>query len=432
MRLQKFFEKLLLDVLAAGMVLGSFVHANAAGADFPDVNRSAWYYEAVSALTGTGVVSGYMDGTFRPHSEATTGEAVKLVMSAGGYSVPVKTDDHWASGYLQYAVQNEFVDRSEKGPDVPITRADTAKLMVKALGLAQSGGTSPFSDTSDPYVTALYRAGIAAGSYENGKRVYHPDAPITRAELCAMLYRLNAKDKLQYGSYLLDVHENLPRNTYQADHFKNQSGFMQYEGMETTIGIDVSYYQGNIDWAKVKAAGIDFAILRLGYRGYVAGTLAMDSKFYDYLAGAEAAGIDVGIYFFSQAITVEEAQEEAEFVLSKLGNHAVKYPIVFDWEIIGIKPARTDGLSTSTLTACAKAFCDTIADAGYTPAIYFTKYLGYVSYDLSQLSDYDFWFAEYTKAPSFYYDFDMWQYTDTATLPGISGKVDLDICFKQY
>ena len=93
---------------------------------------------------------------------------------------------------------------------------------------------------------------------------------------------------------------------------------------------------------------------------------------------------------------------------------------------------RADNLDADTRTAVCEAFCRTIANAGYTPGIYFTKYLGYVSYDLSQLSDYDFWFAEYSKAPSFYYNFDMWQYSDTASIPGIKGRVDMDICFKQY
>lgn len=432
MRLQKFIAKVLLDVLVAGMVLGSFTHAGAAGGGFSDVNSKAWYYESVSTLTGAGIVSGYTDGTFRPQNRATTGEAIKLVLMAGEYRTPAKTTPHWASGYLSYARDHSFVDSSLTNPDELITRAETAMLMVKALGLTQSNEASPFADTDDPYVIALYSAGIASGLYENGKRVFHPDDSISRAELCSLLYRTYTRDKLNYGSYWLDIHENLPLNTYRADWFEKQSGFMQYTGRETTTGIDVSYYQGDIDWAQVKNAGIDFAILRLGYRGYEAGTLAMDSRFYEYLAGAEAAGIDIGIYFFSQAVTEQEAREEAEFVLSKLGNHAVKYPIIFDWEIIGIKPARTDGLSAKTLTDCAKAFCGTIADAGYTPGIYFTKYLGYVNYDLSQLSDYDFWFAEYSNAPSFYYDFDMWQYSDTAEVPGIRGKVDLDICFKNY
>ena len=105
---------------------------------------------------------------------------------------------------------------------------------------------------------------------------------------------------------------------------------------------------------------------------------------------------------------------------------------MFDWEIIGVEPARTDDLDKQTLTECAQVFCDTIADAGYTPAIYYTKYLGYVCYDMSQLSDYDIWFAEYKDTPSFYYSFDMWQYTDNGKLPGISVPVDINICFKDY
>jgi GH25 family lysozyme M1 (1,4-beta-N-acetylmuramidase) len=353
-------------------------------------------------------------------------------MAAGGYSVPAQTGTHWASGYLSFAGERDFVDRNITSPDLPITRAATAKLMVNALGLGLSDKASPFADTNDPYVTALYAAGIAAGSYEQGRLVFRPDAPITRAEVCSLLFRNYTKDKLHYGSYYLDYHENLPVNTYRADAFTMCDGLMRYSDGEATIGIDVSYYQGDIDWQQVKNAGIDFAILRLGYRGYSAGTLVEDERFREYIAGASAVGIDVGIYFFSQAINEQEAKEEANFVLSRLGDYTVKYPVVFDWEIIGNKPARTDGLSTKTLTACAKTFCDTIADAGYIPGIYFTKYLGYVSYDLSQLSEYEFWFAEYSKAPSFYYDFDMWQYSDTASIPGIKGRVDMDICFKQY
>ncbi len=431
MRLQKLISNILLDCIVVGMILTSFTHVNAASG-FTDVSQSAWYYPSVSALTSTGIVSGYTDGTFRPHREATAGEAIKLVLCTGGYSVPPKTDTHWASGYLNFAAERSFVDRGITDPDQNITRGAAAKLMVSALGISQSDASSPFADTSDPYAAALYQAGIAVGNWENGKRVFRPDAPISRAELCSLLFRVHTKDKLHYGSYYLEYHENLPVNTYRAEGFKNQSGFMTYADLETTIGIDVSYYQGNIDWQQVKDSGIDFAILRLGYRGYSAGNLAEDVRFQEYIDGASAAGIDIGIYFFSQAITVQEAKEEAEFVLSKLGNYAVTYPVFFDWEIIGIKPARTDGLSTQALTACAKTFCDTIADAGYTPGIYFTKYLGYISYDLSQLADYEFWFAEYSKTPGFYYDFDMWQYSDTSKIPGISGRVDMNICFKQY
>lgn len=431
MRFQRLIANILLDILVVGMMLTSFSHANAAGS-FTDVNKGTWYYEPVSTLTGAGIISGYTDGTFRPNNMATTGEAIKLVLCAGGYSVPTQTGNHWASGYLSYAGERDFVDKNINSPDEPITRAATAKLMVNALGLGLSNRESPFVDTNDPYVVSLYNAGIAAGSYEQGRLVFRPEDQISRAEMCSLLFRIYTKDKLHYGSYYLDYHENLPVNTYRADLFEKQGSFMRYQGMETAIGIDVSYYQGDIDWQQVKNAGIDFAILRLGYRGYSAGTLVEDTKFQEYISGATEAGIDIGIYFFSQAINEREAREEAEFVLARLGDYTIKYPIVFDWEIIGNKPARTDGLSTATVTACAKTFCDIIANAGYTPGIYFTKYLGYVSYDLSQLSDYEFWFAEYSKAPTFYYDFDMWQYSDTSKIPGIDGRVDMNICFKQY
>ena len=431
MRFQKFVAGILLDILVISLLLSGACHANAAGG-FTDVDRKAWYYPSVSTLTGAGIVSGYTDGTFRPYHDTTAGEAIKLVLSAGGYSVPAKTGEHWASGYLSFAAERAFVSQNITDPDTPITRGETAKLMVTALKLSLSGNAGPFADTDDPNVTALYEAGLAEGSWEQGRRVFRPDVPISRAELCSLLFRLYTKDKLHYGSYYLDYHENLPVNTYRADGFENSSGFMRYDDVETAIGIDVSYYQGNIDWRQVKDAGIDFAILRLGYRGYSAGTLALDERFREYLTGAAQAGVDVGIYFFSQAINVQEAREEAEFVLSQLQGSTVKYPIFFDWEIIGNKAARTDDVSTETLTACARAFCDRVADAGYTPGIYFTKYLGYVRYDLSQLADCEFWFAEYAKAPTFYYDFSVWQYSDSGNIPGIEGRVDMDICFKSY
>ena len=228
MRFQKLIANILLDVLVVGMVLGSFSHASAAG-KFSDISQSAWYYEPVSTLTGAGVISGYTDGTFRPGNYTTTGEAIKLVMSAGGYNVPMQTGTHWASGYLSYAGEQNFVDQSITNPDLPITRAATAKLMVSALKLGQSNMVSPFSDTSDPYVVSLYAAGIAAGSYEQGQLVFRPDAPITRAEVCSLLFRIYTKDKLHYGSYYLDYHENLPVNTYRADAFTMRDGFMRSE-----------------------------------------------------------------------------------------------------------------------------------------------------------------------------------------------------------
>ena len=142
------------------------------------------------------------------------------------------------------------------------------------------------------------------------------------------------------------------------------------------------------------------------------------------------AGLEVGVYFFSQAITVKEAEEEARFVLDKIRGYALTGPVVFDWEALGKSEARTYGLDTDTLCRCALAFCELVEEAGYTPMIYLTSYAGYVKYDLSRVMDYPFWFAEYDKAaPTFYYHFQMWQYTSKGSVDGIQGNVDMNLWF---
>lgn len=432
MQLQKTISKVLLNTLAVGMALSSLTHAQSAFT-YSDVKQNAWYYSAVSKLTNYGVLSGYTDGTFRPQSDVTMGEALKLILVAAGHGEQQKTGSHWASGYLSKARQLGILNNQHAGDlDAPITRGEVAKLLVEALGIGTTSETGPFSDTTDPYVNTLYLAGFVSGSVEQGSRVYRPNDTMSRAELCSMIGRMYHEEQFQFGSYWVDVAPNLPKNTYDPAAFRKSSGIMTYDGLNTAAGIDVSYYQEDIDWVKVKQAGIDYVMIRLGYRGYESGKLVLDSRFKEYIKGASEAGLDIGIYFFSQAITTQEAREEAEFVLENLGKYDITYPVVFDWEVIGVKPARTDELDKQTLTDCAKVFCDIVAEAGYIPAIYYTKYLGYVCYDMSQLSAYDIWFAEYKDTPSFYYSFDMWQYTDSGNIPGISVPVDVNICFKNY
>ena len=191
----------------------------------------------------------------------------------------------------------------------------------------------------------------------------------------------------------------------------------------------MSKYQGTIDWAKVRASGVQFAILRLGYRGYKqTGGLALDSTFAANLQGAQAAGIQVGVYFFSQAITPQEAVEEADFCINALQPYRITYPVVYDWEpydeSVG---ARTNGLDDATLTACSKAFLDRVKAAGYTPMLYSNPTYFYRHLDMSQLTGYQLWLANYVSMTSFYYQYDMWQYSCTGSVPGIQGAVDLNI-----
>lgn len=229
-----------------------------------------------------------------------------------------------------------------------------------------------------------------------------------------------------------DPYETLPLNTYDPDRFTTENGLKRYESQDITgiPGIDVSSYQQEIDWQQVRDAGVEFAVIRLGYRGYSTGKLDLDDRFLENMEGAIDAGIGVGVYFFSQALTEEEAVEEAEFVLNWVRGYELSYPIVFDWEEVDAK-ARTDEMNMLLLTSCALAFCERIEQAGYTAAVYFNQAYGYQQLNLPSLKDHVFWLAAYEEAPTFHYDFQMWQYTNQGTVPGIGGPVDLNIYFQK-
>ena len=199
------------------------------------------------------------------------------------------------------------------------------------------------------------------------------------------------------------------------------------EGYTCLTGIDVSEHQYDIDWQKVAADGIDFAIIRTGYRGYTSGGLYEDKYFRQNMEGALNAGLQVGVYFFSQATSRREAHEEAAYVLEQIKDYSVTLPVVFDMEILA-EDYRTYNMSRRTLYGVTRAFCEDVKAAGYEPMIYMTQYLGYQKYTLRELSDYGFWFAEYyVDYPSFVYDIDMWQYSDTGSVAGVSGNVDMDV-----
>ena len=222
-------------------------------------------------------------------------------------------------------------------------------------------------------------------------------------------------------------------NSMTAEDFSDQSGYPTYTGSDYQVlrGVDVSEHQHEIDWAQVAASGVDYAYVRLGYRGYTEGGLFEDPYFRANVEGALANGLQVSVYFFSQAISVQEAIEEAEFVLERIKDYNITLPVVYDWEKInGETAARTDSLDFSILSDCAVAFCDTMKNAGYEPAIYFNRHLGYYGYDLSRMTDYDFWFAlPESPFPNFYYAVDMWQYSFTEQVPGIAEPTDMNLMF---
>lgn len=231
---------------------------------------------------------------------------------------------------------------------------------------------------------------------------------------------------------------DIPFSTYDVKKFTEQNGIVSYDSPDAKMGVDVSEHQGSVNWDAVKGAGMEFAFLRLGYRGLTQGLLNVDETFEQNFSGASGAGLDVGVYFFSQAVTTAEAEAEADFVVETLQGRSLVYPVVYDWEQpvpsddLPAEDLRAYGMTGDEATACAKAFCKRIRDAGYIPCVYTNKSMAYGFFDLEDLKEYDLWYAEYQKAPSLYYKFRIWQYTETGRIPGIDGGVDVNICFDPY
>lgn len=218
------------------------------------------------------------------------------------------------------------------------------------------------------------------------------------------------------------------------DNFVREGNFITYNGDELTPvqGTDISSYSGQVDFGALKESGIDFVMVRLGGRGYgESGALYADDFALSNIKSAKSAGLKVGAYFFSQAISEEEAKEEADYASEILQGEALDFPVAFDWETIEGESARTDSVDNSTLTGFAKAFCEEIKSKGYTPMIY-AKSAVFERYNLDSLENIDFWYAEYADIPSVTKGYTMWQYSESAELDGISGGADLNLCFVEY
>lgn len=233
------------------------------------------------------------------------------------------------------------------------------------------------------------------------------------------------------GLVWVDEQKNVPVSDFTPEDFTSDGQYMRYTGTDYTAayGIDVSEHQNNIDWAQVADSGVEFVMIRSGYRGSTEGQLYIDSYFRENIEGALANGIAVGVYFFSQATTEAEAVAEADYVIAQLKEYSdrITMPVVYDWEQTGMDDARTVELPAERITACAEKFCSTIAQAGYTPGVYFNRHMGYYFFDFTNLSQYMLWFAGEGDYPDFHYRHNMWQYTFKGEIPGIDGEVDLDL-----
>lgn len=223
------------------------------------------------------------------------------------------------------------------------------------------------------------------------------------------------------------------RNPYnQRDFQYNRNNYLICTKQDSYPGIDVSAYQGDVDWEQVAGSGIRFAIVRLGYRGYgKAGKMVEDSYAKKNLAGAAEAGLGVGAYFFSQALNIQEVDEEIDFLLDILGDTHLDMPIILDWEIVN-ESARTVNMDARTLTDCLLHFCQVMEEKGYQPMVYFNWSQSRNLIYLHELEDYPFWLALYQDRMTYPYRVEMWQYTCTGKVPGIQGDVDINVFMPDF
>lgn len=244
-----------------------------------------------------------------------------------------------------------------------------------------------------------------------------------------------------YGQIWIPLLEDVTLSTHPVENMKELTNgrvvsFGEDGTLDAMTGVDISSHNEVTDWNAVKADGIDFVMLRIGYRNYGIGADKMnpDNRFREYYEGAKAAGLLVGAYFFSQAVTEEEAVAEAVYTAELLEGCPLDFPVVFDWEIIfhDAEGARTDNVPVDTLTDCVLAYCQNMESFGYQAMYYQNKRTALWKLDLPRLESIPMWIAEYGDGPTYPYDYDMWQYSSKGKVAGIEGEVDLDLSFRDF
>lgn len=302
------------------------------------------------------------------------------------------------------------------------------KFIPKLTGVVLSAAIMA---QSVPLVYAAEKS-IASSELSNDIQISKPEYATGNMEDDGLLEPVTEDDP-EYHKYLEnnDPYGIMTMSAlWGADSLTHQNRF---SGVSKVYGIDVSYYQGNIDWKKVKNSGVEFVIIRVGYRGYgSAGTLVEDPKFKTYLDGATKAGLKVGVYFYTQAITTAEAKAEAKFVLDRIKGYSLQMPVYYDIESVDYDTGRLDsaGLSKAQKTALCTAFCDTIIKSGYSAGVYANyTWLNYYIDGAGLGKKYPIWLAHYTSNTNYDQRMDMWQYSGSGTVSGISAYTDVNVWY---
>lgn len=233
----------------------------------------------------------------------------------------------------------------------------------------------------------------------------------------------------------IEINPKWKKNTYDFTNLVSKNDLLHYysDGKQVSyLGVDLSKYQKEVDFAAIQREGIDFCMIRVGARGYESGVLQEDEKYQEFMKGAAEVNMPVGLYFFSQAVTVTEAIEEADFIISRIGDYKISYPIAFDMEFIENDNSRVETLTKTEKTNIALAFLERIETAGFTGMLYGNKEWLLTRIDLSKFDKYDIWLTEEEDIPDYPYVYSMWQYTRQGEIYGIDGYVDLNISFVDY
>ncbi|MBQ9492516.1 MAG: S-layer homology domain-containing protein [Oscillibacter sp.] len=471
----------------------------AAAQTFSDVPESHWAYDNIEEAAADGAVKGYQNATFAPHAPLSLAHFTVILSRSfysEDYNNELSWIDPNAKN-IEWYTPAEWVAREHgllKGIELDMTEPLTRyQMAMEIYNLLQSKGcefsrdpvrnslasiadldTFP-NDTLRNAVACVYSKGILNG-YSDGA-FYGNNVP-NRAQAAAIYCRLkHFLEDLAIPSDYGRLPNKSPskmtiRDVYTPSQTTGKTFTFQgakipiYSGVQTLrvgagdfvwrdgrriryvgnrydawFGVDVSAYQnrarsnGTINWKAAKADGVQFAMIRVGLRGTSTGALREDPYYARNIEGALAQGIQTGAYIFAQAINIQEAIEEADFVIARLRGHKINGPVSYDWEI-NDSSYRVSNVSKEMATACAVAFCKRVAAAGYTPMFYNSRYVAYMKYDQGALAPYMMWYPQYPSTstarpyPNLYYQMDFWQFSESATVYGIGNRIDSNIWFK--
>ena len=332
-----------------------------------------------------------------------------------------------------YSGRNVFLMMSSVAKDLRVMVVDSVgRLVTGAPFTIEVQGGGEYTDEDEDGI--IYIEGLRAGEYAVSLQElegFHVPNTVTTIQVRQDIeYRV--LDNIEYLMLKEDdidpSKEDKAVNGAEEDADGSENTQMQFASGSAKLGIDVSKWNQEIDWEAVKEEGVEFAIIRCGYRGASSGALVIDPRYEENIQGAIDAGIPVGVYFFTQALDEVEAVEEASMVIRLIEAYDVDYPVFLDSESAGGN-GRADGLTATERTAAHKAFLETVSAAGYETGVYASRNWLYDRINMTDLSEYKTWLAEYAEVPAYEGYYDMWQYTSKGKVNGISTNVDLNLCY---